>query len=183
MNLKKETIYSLVPSSLILVAIIFCFGMGIVNAQDNDTKNIEAELEQINKCNRECGDNIYINSLSPDLIDKSGIINQEEEQLKLDSFFRTLANKPNSRGFIVVYGGKQNKYGEIDARIKRIKDYGTLRNYPPDLIKFVLGGFREKFEFEFWVSRVPNAFPPLSPTVSPEKVTFKGKMKPFVNRL
>ncbi len=182
MSIERKKNYSPFLNFLSLIFITSCLGI-VVNAQINDEKNVEENLEHLNKCYRECGDDVYINSLSPQLFYKSGIINQEEEQANLDSFFITLANQRESQGFIVVYGGKLNKYGEIDARVKRIKDYLKLRNFPPDPINFVFGGFREKFEFEFWMSRVPNAYPPLLPTISPEKVRFKGKMKPFVNVL
>jgi hypothetical protein len=39
-----------------------------------------------------------------------------------------------------------------------------------------MGGFREKFSVDLWLSPVKSSYPPITPTISPEKVRFKGKM-------
>jgi len=104
--------------------------------------------------------------------------NHEMEIAYLDSYFDQLNINPQATGYIVVYGGRINKSNENEMRVGRIKRYIKYKNQDESRFKIVHGGFREKFEFEFWLSPIKNAFPPLSPTVAPEKVKFKGKMKP-----
>lgn len=117
---------------------------------------------------------------APYLVHKFGITTLEEEWLRLDSFAIELGNNPNATAQIIVYGGKINKYNEFQERVKRIKYYLLEnRKINPKRIKVIRGGFRDKFEFEFWISEVENSFPPLTPTIDPEKVIFKGKMKPL----
>ena len=100
--------------------------------------------------------------------------------MRLDIFKQELNSNPDSVGFIVVYGGRVNKFGEINARAKRMTNhlFNDLK-IDPKRVKVIQGGFRENFEFEFWTSRVKSNFPPLSPTVDVEKVIFRGKMKPL----
>ncbi|MDQ2747026.1 MAG: hypothetical protein M3T96_07195, partial [Acidobacteriota bacterium] len=111
-------------------------------------------------------------------------INYEDEMRRLDVYLTILQNDEEATGYIVVYGGQMNKYREYDIRVKRIKYYIVgFRKFDESRIRFVNGGFRERFEFELWSSPIKNAFPPLSPTVAPEKVKFRGVMKPFKDYL
>lgn len=130
---------------------------------------------------KDCYNEEFRNSFSPKLFDSfTSEDNEEIEMARLDQFLLWLTGDNIRNGYVVVYGGRTNKYGEYDIRVERVTGYifGT-KAQDKSRIKIVHGGFREKFEFELWISPIKNAFPPLSPTVAPEKVRFKGKMKPF----
>ena len=116
----------------------------------------------------------------PYVTDKFGAVNDETEIASLDQFTNQIRADKNVVAYIVYYGGKINKYGEFQERTKRIKFYlSKVMKLDMDRIKFVHGGFREKFEFELWLSYTKESFPPLSPTIEPEKVKYIGKMKPL----
>lgn len=107
------------------------------------------------------------------------MISHEDEMARLDNYFVELNNNPESTGYVIVYGGRINKYGELKERVKRIEAYIKAKNFDPSRLKIIQGGFRDKFEFELWRSPIENSYPPLLPTVDVEKVVFKGKMKPL----
>lgn len=121
-----------------------------------------------------------MDTLAPVLVEAFGITELEDEWARLDGFAVQLNNNLKLTAYIVIYGGKVNKYGELKERPKRIIKY-LVENRGIDLkrIKVIEGGFREKFAFELWVSQSDKMFPPLSPTIDPEKVIFRGKMKPL----
>lgn len=94
---------------------------------------------------------------------------------RLENFYVELTNDENNFGYIIVYGSKIGKRGEINAHIQGIKEYFTyIRKNEYKNYKIISGGFRENLEIELWI--VPeNACPPLpSPTVEFEKVRYKG---------
>ena len=102
----------------------------------------------------------------------------------LDGLASDFRNRNQAQIFIVIYGGKTNKKGELKERANRLVNYLTEnRKIHLDKISVINGGFREKFEFELWFSPSKNIFPPLSPTVNVEDVKFKGKMKPLEREL
>lgn len=175
--------FLLVPA-LLIVVVNFSLNTNKVVAQENK----EDKCEELAKCfqqfHRECLNENFLNSFSPKDIDKFAIVNYEDEMSHLYNFYVELNNNPDAVGFIVVYGGRVNKFGEFDERVKRVKNYLLNdRKLNPSRIKIVHGGFREKFEFELWISPIKNSFPPLSPTVNPEQVKFKGRMKPLDSEL
>lgn len=167
---------------LVTAFIIIFFQVAIVTTvAQNETKreNCEKLADCLESFYKDCYGKDYLDSLSPKLVDSfNAAINQEDEMSRLDVYLTELQNNEKATGFVVVYGGRTNKFGEYDERIGRIKKYIRVKNFDQSRIKFVNGGFRENFEFELWTSNINNAFPPLSPTVAPEKVKFKGKMKP-----
>lgn len=119
-------------------------------------------------------------SLSPAMIDNFGVLNHETEMARLDTSVHTILSAPEFDAYVVIYGGKINQYGEVAERLNRVKNYLlNLKKLDPTRIFFITGGFREKFEFELWLSPVKNSYPPLSPSIEVEKVIFRGKMKPL----
>ena len=144
------------------------------------SQTTESCLEITRKYFKECSHNPDYNWFSPKIVEKFGIVNYEDEMRQLDSFKVQLNNDPDATGFIVVYGGRVNRYGEFEERVKRLTNF-LFNNLKlnQSRVKVIHGGFREKFEFELWIAPVKGSFPPLSPTVDVEKVIFKGKMKPL----
>lgn len=146
-------------------------------AQTND--KCDQTIDCVQKFYKECTGNEFLSDFEPKLVDKFGITGYEDEMARMDSFYMQLNGNPEGVGYIVVYGGRVNKYGEFRERVKRLFTYIKERKYDPKRITVVNGGFREKFEFELWTSPIKNSFPPLSPTIDPEKVKFRGIMKPL----
>lgn len=167
--------------TLIFFATVLQFSLGYVMAQETKKEKCDKFGDALQTFSRECYNEEYLNTFSPELVDNLLLTDSSEEfeMLKLDVFFQIIQNS-QATGYIVVYGGRINKYGEYDIRVERITGYtfGT-RAQDRSRIKVVHGGFRERFEIELWTSPIKNAFPPLSPTIAPEKVKFKGRMKPF----
>lgn len=157
---------------------IFCNSGEFAAAQEKQSQNLAKETETCFDCCNTCREKLYSDcSLSPVMIDSFGILQHETEMAVLDKFVQKFNGSPALDAFIVVYGGRTNKYGELDARTNRMKNYLLdFRKLDPSQIKFVMGGFREKFGVELWISPVKNSYPPVTPTVSPETVKFKGKM-------
>lgn len=172
---------------MIIVFIFFALQSGFSQIKKPETQKQQCDkyFDYLQSFGQQCLGNKYIDEFSPVLVEgfKSSSSNHETEMAILDSYLATLGNNPTSTGYIVVYGGRLNKFGEYEIRTERVMGYiSRVRKFDSERIKLVHGGFREEFEFEFWTSEVKNAFPPLSPTVSPEKVKFSGKMKPSVRR-
>ncbi len=166
---------------IVFVTVILQSGVMTMIAQEDKEKKCQELSKCLETFYKDCLNDDYLSRYSPELSESfTTIINHEDEMARLDNYLSVLNDNPTSTGYIVVYGGRTNKYGEYDIRVGRIKDYiFGFRKKDESRIKFVNGGFREKFEFELWRSPIKNSFPPLSPTVAPEKVRFKGKMKPF----
>lgn len=167
-----------------VLALAILFTISLINphfalAQDISKNNVEPSAEDCKKCQENHLENHIPTCPTPYLINKFGVTNSEVEAANLDVFFTELNNNPDSVGYIVGYGGRTNKFGEFKERTKRLETYIKIRKYDPSRIKIVHGGFREKFEFEFWISPIKDSFPLLSPTIEPEKVKFKGLMKPL----
>lgn len=138
------------------------------------------ELNALEESFVECGGSRLKEFFVPRQVDKFGVINLEDEWARLDAFAIALRNEPELLAYVVIYGGKRNKYGELKERPKPLVHYLINdRKIEPERIRIIEGGFREKFEFELWTSYSDKMFPPLSPIISPEKVIFRGKMKPL----
>ena len=136
-------------------------------------------LEYEKKINQ-CFGGELIDRFIPRLTHKFGITTLEVEWAEMDALHIQFVSEPDQHIFIVIYGGKINKLNEFKERSNRLVYYLTEnRHIPKEKITVVNGGFRENFEFEFWLSPSGKIFPPLSPTVDVEKVKFKGKMKPL----
>jgi hypothetical protein len=194
MTLKKRPSFSWKRLILIVFSISYLIGgtsdFRITKAQDNQedkcTKVALAfgstfkELYKLEKEFVACGGSTVRDFFIPQQLDKFGLIGLDGEWARLDNLAIQLQNDPESLAYIVIYGGKINKYGELKERPKPLVHYlTTKRGIDPKRIKIIEGGFREKFEFELWTSQSEKMFPPLSPTVEPEKVIFRGKMKPL----
>lgn len=179
--------YILLIISLLLYISIEIQTPNIVKAQetkeDKCVKFFETQaktLEALQKTYSECIGVPIAEQYVPTEVERFGITNLEYEWARLDMLSTMLDNDPKLIAYIVIYGGKTNKYGELKERPKPLIHYLTnKKGIDPKRIKIIEGGFREKFEFEFWTSQSEKMFPPLSPTVEPEKVIFRGKMKPL----
>lgn len=165
---------------LLATVVILILSLSVlVFSQENKEDKCGKLSDCLQSFYKECLNDEVINQFVPKDVDKFGVVNYEDEMARLDNYYVELNNNPNAVGFIVVYGGRVNKFGEFKERVKRLQTYIKERKYDPNRIKVIQGGFREKFEFEFWVSPTKKSFPPLTPTIEAEKVKFKGVMKPL----
>lgn len=98
----------------------------------------------------------------------------ELANLRLDNLLNEIEKSPNSVGYIIIYGGKVNKIGEIEGHLFGIQKSLDSKKIDRKKILVISGGFREKLTLDYWL--VPQGdFPPFpTPTVPIEKVKFRG---------
>ena len=179
----RKKLFAFNKSLIVLAVIVFLLteGSNVTKVKAQESK--EQKCEKLYECYRSYYNGCFENLLQdfvPRKVDNFGVIDLNYEWAKLDNLAAEFRNNPESQIYIVVYGGKVNKTGEFKERTKRIAQYLTQnRKIDPKKISVINGGFREKFEFELWLSLSAKIFPSLTPTVDPEKVVFKGKMKPL----
>jgi len=103
--------------------------------------------------------------------DDYGDLDFKTETGRLDTFAIKLQEKPNLKGYIVVYAGKIACLNEAGSRAKRARGYLiTKRALRPTQIVAVDGGYREKFSVELY-ALPQNADPPnIDPTLAPSEV-------------
>lgn len=173
---NNQIIFSII--SCLLATLVFSYLHRFVTAQENQPSS---KIGICKECCNTCRKSFYSGCLlSPVMIDGFEILNHETEMARLDKFAQIINSSPESDAYIVIYGGKINKFGELEQRLNRIKKYLIdFRKLDSSRIIFVKGGFREKFEFELWIAPSDKMFPLLTPTVEREKVVFRGKMKPL----
>lgn len=111
------------------------------------------------------------------LIDSFPYSNSEGASAKIDNFRIWLNNSPTNGGYVIVYGGRIGKKGEVAAHIRGIKQAFYLKKVDLERVPVVNGGYREKLTVEFWVIPEGSVAPPLSPSINAKKVRFKGISK------
>lgn len=99
---------------------------------------------------------------------------------------------PSSNIYFLIYNGKERKwserkkktesvyptYGSIDAKIRSMKKYISIRGASVTRFKFVSAGFRENVTVEVWL--VPAGATPPAPTQTLTKMKYrKGKATGF----
>ena len=106
-----------------------------------------------------------------------GLIVCEDELAYLDNYAILLQAKPDSRGYVIVYGGRRDtRSNQVRDRLRRIRKYLTSnRRVESGRIIGIDGGFREAFTVELWFVPRGAAPPKLNPTVGRREVTYKGK--------
>ncbi len=120
------------------------------------------------------------------------------EELKvISSNFSDEINKfVGSKGYIIVYEGKNRtrvydkngkfqryKYfspphGQLNARIQGIRRMLHMVGAQRERFRIIKGGFRNKFDIEFWI--VPNGAKPPKITPTLKKMNYKGSFQRFL---
>jgi hypothetical protein len=108
------------------------------------------------------------------LIDSFSYANSEDASLRLDNLRNELNQAPNNSGYIIIYGGKTGKRGEIEAHFRGIKQTFKLKGIDEKRVPIIKGGYREKLTVEFWAVPENANLPLLTPTVDIKQVRFKG---------
>lgn len=106
---------------------------------------------------------------------------------RMDNGLITARANPSSRLYILIYEGKvrynRNEsrlpvFGSVEAKIRSIKKYLSIKKFPVRDVTFVKAGFREYASLEFWLAP-PGAAPP-KPTPTLTKMKYrKGKPAGF----
>lgn len=108
------------------------------------------------------------------LVESAGYTNSEIASLHIDMLRNEINKAPDNIGYIIIYGGKVNKVGEIEAHLRGISLAFKLKGVDKSKIKIIQGGFREKLTLDYWAVS-PNSCPPLpTPTIEIENVKFRG---------
>lgn len=112
---------------------------------------------------------------SQNLVDSFEYINAEESMARIDHFLIKLNEEPSATGYFILYGGKVNKKGEVEAHLNQIPKYLRLRRAENFPIEIVNGGFRERLSWEFWIVPAGEEVPEATPTVEKKATKIKGK--------
>ncbi|HUQ32964.1 MAG TPA: hypothetical protein VM095_12665 [Pyrinomonadaceae bacterium] len=130
--------------------------------------------------------------------DSMGQVNCEDAKARLDNWAIELQNNPNTKGYLIFYGGRRYsnyvydkkkkqyvtvelspKQGEAGARISPWKPYLTdNRGIDASRIEVIDGGYREEPTIELWVVPTGAKPPTPKPTLSKKEIRFrKGRIK------
>lgn len=114
-----------------------------------------------------------------DIFDRFGAIQCEDELARLDNLAVALMNSPDTRVYVVIYGGSRGTYrDEVKVRAARMKRHLVEnRGLSPERVKIINGGFREELTVELRVVPADKPAPTASPTIDATTVRYrKGKM-------
>jgi len=109
--------------------------------------------------------------LAPNAFDSYGELSRTQENQRLDNFVIALMQQKGRAGYIIAYGGKRARVREAIGRAQRARNYLIkVRSFPPDQLKAIDGGHREKASVELYIVP-PGGCPPAStPTIDPRDV-------------
>lgn len=90
---------------------------------------------------------------SPRKFDAFNRIPCSEELARIDNYGRELRKENNGLAVVVIYGGQYGtREGEVVARLFAIRDrLMTTNAIDRERIVIIDGGFRAKFEIQFWI--------------------------------
>lgn len=114
----------------------------------------------------------------PHKFDEFGDVTCEDEMARLDNFTHGVLANPESRAYIIVYGGRRGRRNQAKARAARMKFYLVkIRGMEAKRIITVDGGFREELTSEFWIVRPGDSALLPTPTVDPKDVRLRGRVR------
>jgi hypothetical protein len=114
------------------------------------------------------------------LVDSFVYSNSEDASARLDYWRIELDKSPQTNGYVIVYGGRISKRGEIEAHFRGLKQAFKLKGIDEKRVSLIKGGFREKLTVEFWVVPEKDGTPRLTPTVELSKVRLKGASRKII---
>lgn len=103
----------------------------------------------------------------------------ESDMAVLDNVAIQLQNEEKSLGYLIIYGSKRNRMGEVKRRMQCLKDYLIeRRGISAGRVIVVDGGYRDKMMLEAWIAPQGERAPAPAPTISPKGIKLKkGKIR------
>src|SRR5215211_3891110 len=77
------------------------------------------------------------------LVDSFTYSNSEDASARIDNWRNELNQSPQNRGFVIVYGGRIGKRGEVEAHLRGLKQAFGLKGIDQKRVTIINGGFRE----------------------------------------
>ncbi|MCD9187695.1 MAG: hypothetical protein LUM44_14845 [Pyrinomonadaceae bacterium] len=111
-------------------------------------------------------------------VDEFGQATDCDLSARVDNLFIEINNTPNSKGYVILYKGKEILPANYDSNTyeKRIKQQIEFRKYDPDRIVIIDGGFRETVTNEFFLvpenSEIPVPTETIEKPLIPTDKTF-----------
>jgi hypothetical protein len=106
----------------------------------------------------------------------------EDQQARLDNYAALLEKSPGTRAYILVYGGRKDRFGndprrhEAQMRGAAIKDYlVNTRGIKGERIVTIDGGYRETWTVELYVCSPDAPTPKATPTLSAKQIRFRTR--------
>jgi hypothetical protein len=107
--------------------------------------------------------------------DEYGDIGALEEGKRLDIFASQLRAQPTTQGYIIAYGGRRSRIGEVKDRAVCAKNYLTKhQGIASRRLVIVDGGYREQAATELHIRLEPGSLPPISPALNPGEIRIVG---------
>lgn len=110
----------------------------------------------------------------PHKIDEYSAIPLGSERKQLEKLRKQLLTYPTTKGYLIVYAGRQARVGEARRIAKRAKKYLVNQGVYARRIQLVNGGYRDKWTVELYLIPVGAIPPDAKPTVDPNKVQIIG---------
>lgn len=99
------------------------------------------------------------------LMDEFGRVTNEDIQSRLDYLMATLSEHPKVQGFAFVYGGRNARGKDIEARKRLFANHFRFRGFDGGRITLVNAGYREDISTEVWLVPPGVAVPETKPSV------------------
>ena len=102
----------------------------------------------------------------------------EFEHAALAHFRTELLKDADTRGYIIVYGGRRGPRSEAKAFAARMKFFLVrMRGLEAERVVTLDGGYREKSSTELWIVRRGESAPSPMPTLSRREVKLRGRVQ------
>ncbi|NJM53215.1 MAG: hypothetical protein HC846_07370, partial [Blastocatellia bacterium] len=98
-------------------------------------------------------------SIQAKLFDSRNYVGADDADMQINMFSNELKKTSNSIGYIIIYGGKVTKRGEIDAHIKGIRAALAFYRIDEGSVFIVKGGFHKTLTIDYWIAP-KEAIPP-----------------------
>ncbi len=84
------------------------------------------------------------------LVDEFGELCSDDIRSRIDSFFATISDRPNSTGYVVGYPD-QLLPGRHEKFVRLIRNHIAYRNFFTERVKFLRGANRDEMRIQFWL--------------------------------
>lgn len=90
------------------------------------------------------------NVTKPVLVDEFGELCSDDLRSRIDHFFMTISNSPNSIGYVVGHA-QASLPGRYEKFVKLFKHHIIFRNFYRDRVEVARSSDREDFRIQFWI--------------------------------